>query len=130
MVSLSLLLSCQAEDEEGYRKLVAQQKDSRLMYLLDQTDDFIGQLTELVRDHKKGTTGSRSRKKSQAEAAPVESSSTDADHVPVRNKDTGEVLLGEQAPLLSDLDAFLTAHPRYWCSLKLLVLFCIQIGTV
>lgn len=90
------------------------------MYLLNQTDDFIGQLTQLVREHKKtGSGGSRtSRKKSQADAAleeesnaaPAETSA--ADRVPVRDKDTGEILSGDAAPLLSELEAFLTDHPR------------------
>lgn len=42
----------QAEDEEGYRKLIDQQKDKRLAYLLEQTDEFIATLTDMVKQHK------------------------------------------------------------------------------
>ncbi|NXN46663.1 SMCA4 protein, partial [Rhinoptilus africanus] len=38
-----------AEDEEGYRKLIDQKKDKRLAYLLQQTDEYVANLTELVR---------------------------------------------------------------------------------
>ena len=49
--SINLCLS-QAEDEEGYRKMVDQQKDKRLTYLLEQTDEYIASLTEMVVQHK------------------------------------------------------------------------------
>jgi SWI/SNF-related matrix-associated actin-dependent regulator of chromatin subfamily A protein 2/4 len=42
----------QAEDEEGYRKLIDQQKDKRLAYLLEQTDEYIASLTDMVKQHK------------------------------------------------------------------------------
>lgn len=32
------------EDEEGYRKLLDQKKDRRLVYLLEQTDEYINSL--------------------------------------------------------------------------------------
>jgi len=41
-----------AEDEEGYRKLIDQKKDKRLAFLLAQTDEYIGNLTEMVKQHK------------------------------------------------------------------------------
>jgi len=41
-----------AEDEEGYRKLIDQKKDIRLAFLLSQTDEYIGNLTEMVKMHK------------------------------------------------------------------------------
>ena len=47
-----LLRVSQAEDEEGYRKLIDQKKDKRLAYLLQQTDEYVANLTELVRAHK------------------------------------------------------------------------------
>ena len=40
------------EDEEGYRKLIDEKKDRRLAYLLQQTDEFISNLTEMVKQHK------------------------------------------------------------------------------
>ena len=44
-----------AEDEEGYRKLIDQKKDKRLAFLLSQTDEYINQLTDMVKSHKKVT---------------------------------------------------------------------------
>merc|ERR1711913_195492 len=41
-----------AEDEEGYRKLIDQKKDKRLAFLLSQTDEYIDQLTDMVKVHK------------------------------------------------------------------------------
>ncbi len=41
----------QAEDEEGYRKLIDEKKDKRLAYLLSQTDAYIASLTDLVKVH-------------------------------------------------------------------------------
>merc|ERR1719450_1465957 len=38
-----------AEDEEGYRKLIDQKKDKRLAFLLSQTDEYINQLTDMVK---------------------------------------------------------------------------------
>lgn len=55
MLFVSLTTLCilsQAEDEEGYRKLIDQKKDKRLAYLLQQTDEYVANLTELVRAHK------------------------------------------------------------------------------
>ena len=48
-----------AEDEEGYRKLIDQKKDKRLALLLAQTDEYIANLTEMVKQHKvrNGPTG-------------------------------------------------------------------------
>lgn len=39
------------EDEEGYRKLVDEKKDARLALLLSQTDSYIDNLKQLVRQH-------------------------------------------------------------------------------
>eukprot|EP00127_Corallochytrium_limacisporum_P005055 Clim_evm10s198 gene=Clim_evmTU10s198 len=41
------------EDEEGYRKLVDERKDKRLAHLLDQTDDFIRNLTSMLKEQKR-----------------------------------------------------------------------------
>merc|ERR1712020_876406 len=41
-----------AEDEEGYRKLIDQKKDKRLAFLLSQTDEYVNQLTDMVKQHK------------------------------------------------------------------------------
>lgn len=57
------LLSPQAEDEEGYRKLIDQKKDKRLAYLLQQTDEYVANLTELVRQHKAAQVAKEKKKK-------------------------------------------------------------------
>jgi SWI/SNF-related matrix-associated actin-dependent regulator of chromatin subfamily A protein 2/4 len=41
-----------AEDEDGYRKLIDEKKDKRLAFLLSQTDEYIANLTEMVKQHK------------------------------------------------------------------------------
>ena len=53
------------EDEEGYRKLIDEKKDKRLAYLLTQTDEFIANLTEMVKAHKEDQRlkGKEERKK-------------------------------------------------------------------
>lgn len=53
-IDTDILLSAtwQAEDEEGYRKLIDQKKDKRLAFLLSQTDEYITNLTRLVAEHK------------------------------------------------------------------------------
>ena len=57
----------QAEDEEGYRRLIDEKKDKRLAYLLSQTDAYINSLTDLVKAHqeqlKKRKREKRKRKK-------------------------------------------------------------------
>lgn len=40
------------EDEEGYRKLIDEKKDQRLHFLLNQTDQFIQNISNLVKQHK------------------------------------------------------------------------------
>lgn len=55
----------QAEDEEGYRKLIDQKKDKRLAYLLSQTDEFITSLTSLVQEHKAETRKKQQRKRGE-----------------------------------------------------------------
>lgn len=58
-----ILCTLQAEDEEGYRKLIDQKKDKRLAYLLQQTDEYVANLTELVRQHKAAQVAKEKKKK-------------------------------------------------------------------
>lgn len=41
------------EDDDGYRHMIDEKKNKRLHYLLTQTDEFIDNLTNLVKDHKR-----------------------------------------------------------------------------
>lgn len=59
----------QAEDEEGYRKLIDQKKDKRLAYLLQQTDEYVANLTELVRAHKAAQALKEKKKKKKKKVA-------------------------------------------------------------
>lgn len=60
---LSFLLPEQAEDEEGYRKLIDQKKDRRLAYLLQQTDEYVANLTNLVWEHKQAQAAKEKKKR-------------------------------------------------------------------
>uniref|UniRef100_A0A0A9XS46 Transcription activator BRG1 n=1 Tax=Lygus hesperus TaxID=30085 RepID=A0A0A9XS46_LYGHE len=54
-----------AEDEEGYRKLIDQKKDKRLAFLLSQTDEYIANLTEMVKQHKVEQQRNKNKKNSR-----------------------------------------------------------------
>ena len=73
MVSVHLCVSLQAEDEEGYRKLIDQEKDKRLVYLLQQTDDYIDSLTDMVQHHKEHLQKLKRRKSSKKRRPTVSS---------------------------------------------------------
>ena len=53
----------QSEDEEGYRKLIDEKKDKRLLQLLAQTDEFIKDMTNMVRKHQEDLRDARMKKK-------------------------------------------------------------------
>ncbi|XP_074136744.1 putative global transcription activator SNF2L2 isoform X3 [Sminthopsis crassicaudata] len=120
-----------AEDEEGYRKLIDQKKDRRLAYLLQQTDEYVANLTNLVWEHKQAQAAKekkkrrRKKKKEQENAEgmesglgpdgePIDESSQMSDlPVKVTHTETGKVLLGPEAPKASQLDAWLEMNPGY-----------------
>ncbi|XP_075594967.1 SWI/SNF-related matrix-associated actin-dependent regulator of chromatin subfamily A member 2 isoform X4 [Balearica regulorum gibbericeps] len=120
-----------AEDEEGYRKLIDQKKDRRLAYLLQQTDEYVANLTNLVWEHKQAQAAKdkkkRRRRKKKAEenaegmgsglgpdGEPIDDSSQMSDlPVKVTHTETGKVLLGPEAPKASQLDAWLEMNPGY-----------------
>jgi len=60
-----VFLLVKAEDEEGYRKLIDQQKDRRLAYLLQQTDEYIASLIDMVKQHKEELKKMKRRKSSR-----------------------------------------------------------------
>ena len=102
-----------AEDEEGYRQLIDQKKDKRLAFLLSQTDEYINQLTDMVRQHKSEQTN---KQKEIKRAQKLEEMSRIPDHmrrVAVKNKSTGKILKDRDAPLASELAAFLEKNPDY-----------------
>merc|ERR1712223_265171 len=104
-----------AEDEEGYRKLIDQKKDKRLAFLLSQTDEYINQLTDMVKAHKKDMRKKQrdiEKEKKRAEMAMNEDSMTEQ-RVYVKEVATGKILRGEDAPLASELEAWLEKNPGY-----------------
>uniref|UniRef100_A0A8C2AUA4 SWI/SNF related, matrix associated, actin dependent regulator of chromatin, subfamily a, member 2 n=1 Tax=Cyprinus carpio TaxID=7962 RepID=A0A8C2AUA4_CYPCA len=119
-----------AEDEEGYRKLIDQKKDKRLAYLLQQTDEYVANLTELVYEHKAAQAAKekkRKRKKKKKEAGDAEGmgaigpdgelidETSQMSELPVKviQTETGKVLQGTDAPKSSQLEAWLEMNPGY-----------------
>jgi SWI/SNF-related matrix-associated actin-dependent regulator of chromatin subfamily A protein 2/4 len=105
-----------AEDEEGYRKLIDQKKDKRLAFLLSQTDEYINQLTDMVRAHKKDCRKIQrdvEKQKKAAEMARLNEDSMTELRVRVRDTTSGKILKGENAPLASELEAWLEKNPGY-----------------
>ncbi|CAD7080477.1 unnamed protein product [Hermetia illucens] len=114
-----------AEDEEGYRKLIDQKKDKRLAFLLSQTDEYISNLTEMVKQHK---VDQRKKKEEEmkrnkrykkellasGEFIQIDDSCQAGEmRVTVYEPTTGNKLYGEEAPLLKDLHRWLEAHPGW-----------------
>lgn len=113
-----------AEDEEGYRKLIDQKKDKRLAFLLSQTDEYICNLTQMVKQHKddqqkKKEEDIRRKKKYKKDLlqsgnfSDIDDMSADDIHVTVMNPTTGERVSGEDGPLLRDLQRWLNEHPGF-----------------
>ncbi|KAL0126889.1 hypothetical protein PUN28_005324 [Cardiocondyla obscurior] len=107
-----------AEDEEGYRKLIDQKKDKRLAFLLSQTDEYISNLTEMVKQHKieqkRKQVEEQKRKKKKKKLQDGENGEdggmNDDTRVGVIETATGRTLTGDEAPLMSQLSAFLETH--------------------
>ncbi|XP_018614762.1 putative global transcription activator SNF2L2 isoform X4 [Scleropages formosus] len=119
-----------AEDEEGYRKLIDQKKDKRLAYLLQQTDEYVANLTELVYEHKAAQAAKEKKKKRRKkkkvdenpdglgaigpDGEPMDESSQMSElPVKVIQTETGKVLQGTDAPKSSQLEAWLEMNPGY-----------------
>lgn len=69
---MNILSPTQAEDEEGYRKLIDQKKDKRLAYLLQQTDEYVANLTTLVYEHKAAQAAKDKKKKKKKKKVGIE----------------------------------------------------------
>uniref|UniRef100_A0A8C5BVC1 SWI/SNF related BAF chromatin remodeling complex subunit ATPase 4a n=1 Tax=Gadus morhua TaxID=8049 RepID=A0A8C5BVC1_GADMO len=117
-----------AEDEEGYRKLIDQKKDKRLAYLLQQTDEYVANLTELVRAHKAVQALKEKKKKKKKkkpenpeggaalgpDGEPLDETSQMSD-LPVKlvHVDSGKILTGMDAPKAGQLETWLEMNPGY-----------------
>lgn len=109
-----------AEDEEGYRKLIDQKKDKRLAFLLSQTDEYIKNLTDVLKQYKTDQEKKYKKKKKKKRAPEKAEGDTGSDEtsqselrVTVIETVTGKVLKGEEAPLASQLEAWLEANPGF-----------------
>merc|ERR1712029_227931 len=81
-----------AEDEEGYRKLIDQKKDKRLAFLLSQTDEYINQLTDMVKQQKKDHQRKQMEIKKLQKAEERAMIPEHLRRIPVKNKNTGRIL--------------------------------------
>uniref|UniRef100_A0A4W5Q2W5 SWI/SNF related BAF chromatin remodeling complex subunit ATPase 4 n=1 Tax=Hucho hucho TaxID=62062 RepID=A0A4W5Q2W5_9TELE len=134
-----------AEDEEGYRKLIDQKKDKRLAYLLQQTDEYVANLTELVRAHKlvqalKEKKKKRKKKKKLENAEgqtpvlgpdgePLDETSQMSDlPVKVIHVDSGNILTGVDAPKAGQLDTWLEMNPGYEPAVPPVVVLPVLVG--
>ncbi|XP_009696696.1 PREDICTED: transcription activator BRG1, partial [Cariama cristata] len=117
-----------AEDEEGYRKLIDQKKDKRLAYLLQQTDEYVANLTELVRQHKAAQGAKEKKKKKKKKVSrktkiltrslslvpqPLDETSQMRLPVKVIHVESGKILTGTDAPKAGQLEAWLEMNPGY-----------------
>ncbi|XP_037823471.1 ATP-dependent helicase brm-like [Lucilia sericata] len=114
-----------AEDEEGYRKLIDQKKDKRLAFLLSQTDEYISNLTQMVKQHKDDQMKKKEDEQKRllqykkellvsGEYINIDDSSVAADlHVTVMEQSTGKKLTGEDGPVLKHLHRWLEQHPGW-----------------
>ena len=101
-----------AEDEEGYRKLIDQKKDKRLAFLLSQTDEYINQLTDMVKQHKKDTRKKQKELKKLQQMEEAGALGVDV-RIHVKETATGKILRGDEAPLASELEAWLEKNPGW-----------------
>ncbi|KAM4577577.1 putative global transcription activator SNF2L2 isoform 2-T4 [Odontesthes bonariensis] len=117
------------EDEEGYRKLIDQKKDKRLAYLLQQTDEYVANLTTLVYEHKAAQAAKEKKRKKKKKKVDGDGEGTSAigpdgepmdessqmSELPVKliQTETGKVLQGTDAPKSSQLEAWLEMNPGY-----------------
>ncbi|GMT24306.1 hypothetical protein PFISCL1PPCAC_15603, partial [Pristionchus fissidentatus] len=97
------------EDEEGYRQLLDEKKDKRLVYLLEQTDEFIRSLTGLVKAHQ---TAEKKKKREEKKLQKTDQMQGEM-HVHVREIATGKFLPPDETPGPEELEVWLESHPEY-----------------
>ncbi|GMS82058.1 hypothetical protein PENTCL1PPCAC_4233 [Pristionchus entomophagus] len=97
------------EDEDGYRQLLDAKKDSRLVHLLEQTDEFIRSLTGLVKAHQTAEKKKKNEERDNGEYKKGKEKSK----VRVREIATGTVLPPDETPAPEELESWLESHPDY-----------------
>lgn len=120
-----------SNDEAGYRKMIDKEKNKRLDFLLTQTDEYIKNLSDMVKQHKVDTKRKAKEKRvkrktkgatkkdvsiANGEISPglMDDSSQQSDmRVTVIETATGQKLFGDQGPLASQLETWLEVNPGY-----------------
>ncbi|CAG0887655.1 unnamed protein product [Cyprideis torosa] len=103
------MMRLMAEDEEGYRKLIDEKKDKRIAFLLKQTDEYIENLVEMVQQYK-----IQRKKQLKLELRKQRRKENPNRKVPVQEiGGEGRKLDGDDAILISQLDAWLDTHPGW-----------------
>ncbi|MCP9264780.1 ATP-dependent helicase brm [Dirofilaria immitis] len=102
------------EDEEGYRQLLDEKKDKRLVFLLQQTDEYVESLTGLVKQHQ-ATEKRRKRneRREQKEKEKMQENGESEMRLRIRDATTGEILPVEEMPKSEDIDNWIEAHPGH-----------------
>lgn len=95
------------EDEEGYRQLLDEKKDKRLVLLLEQTDEYVNNLTSLVRQHQ------NTEKKKKKEDKRIQQQKEGVLNIHIRESTTGRMLSPEECPKTEELDVWMETHPGY-----------------
>ncbi|KHJ94915.1 protein, SNF2 family [Oesophagostomum dentatum] len=100
------------EDEEGYRALLDEKKDQRLVYLLQQTDEYVESLCSLVRQHQNAEKKKKREERRLARMEDIILPEGEA-KVHVREISTGKILQGDEAPKPDELEVWLETHPGF-----------------
>ena len=113
------MMKLMAEDDEGYKQLIDEQKNRRLAFLLRQTDEHIDMMRQLVMEHQGNQKRMRrDQRRKQRVAARLSSQGQGDDEltrvrIPVRCLRTGGRKEGPDAPLFDDLEQFLEDNPGW-----------------
>ncbi|KAE9552456.1 hypothetical protein FO519_004341 [Halicephalobus sp. NKZ332] len=108
------MMKLMQEDEEGYRQLLDEKKDKRLVYLLQQTDEYVESLTGLVKQHQSTEKKRKKQERRDAKIANKNQGKCNEElQVIIRNCTTGELLKPEETPVADEVDAWLETHPGY-----------------
>lgn len=63
------MMKLMEEDDVGYRQLLDEKKDKRLVFLLQQTDEYVESLTGLVKQHQQTEKKRKRDEKNEARIA-------------------------------------------------------------
>ena len=113
------MMKLMAEDDEGYKQLIDEQKNRRLAFLLKQTDEHIDMMRQLVMEHQGNQKRlRRDQRRKQRVVARLSSQGQGEDElnkvrIPVRCLTSGKRKEGPDAPQFDDLEQFLEDNPGW-----------------